>query len=385
MARRKRNEGLIRRRANGLYEVRVTDPASGKRVSIYSKDEDDAVRELGKAREAIEDGLGLGDARLTLGAYLGTWLQGVKPTVRPTTYKRYEQLVRLQIVPRAGNLRVKSLTPVHLRALYSKLQTEPRARRKKDSAPLAPRTVGHVHRVLHAALEQAARDGLIARNVASLVSPPKVPYEEMAILTPEQVKRLIATVKGDRHEAMIVLAVTSGMRLGELLGLRWADVDLDEPAVRVVRSLAPVDGKLVYQEPKTSRSRRTVTLTQTAVVSLKEHRKRQAAEELAAVGWIRNDLVFPTPIGMPQHPATFGAEWRILRDRAGLPATFRFHDLRHTCASLALAGNVPVPDVSAMLGHANPAITLSIYSHALPGSLKNAADAMDRILEAAGA
>lgn len=384
MSRRARNEGSIRRRPDGRYEVRITDPASGKRRSLFGKTEEEALARLKQAHRAIDDGFGLADGRVTLEGYLADWLTGARPKLRRTTAKRYEQLIRLQIVPHIGKVKLRALTPVHLRKLYATLQTEPRAGRRGNS-PLAPRTVGHAHRVIHAALEQAARDGLIGRNVASLVSPPKVPDAEMITLSAPQVRALLATAEGDKHEALIVLAVTSGLRQGELLGLKWADVDLDAGTLTVRRSLAPVaSGELIFQEPKTARSRRTITLTRMAIAALKAHRVRQAEERLRAIGWEPRDMVFPDAIGRPQHPSNVSLDWRALRGRAGLPASFRFHDLRHTAASLALAAGVPITTVSEMLGHKTTAITLSIYAHAVPGSQQAAADAMDAELAAGG-
>lgn len=207
----------------------------------------------------------------------------------------------------------------------------------------------------------------------------------MATLDGAQVGVLLAAAEGNRHEALIILAVTAGLRLGELLGLRWADVELTHGTVSVRRSVASVaSGELIFQEPKTPRSRRTVTLTRAATAALKAHRRRQAEERIAAIAWEPFDLVFPDAIGRPQHPSNFTATWHPLRAKAGLPATFRFHDLRHSAASLSLAAGVPITTVSEMLGHANTAITLSIYAHAVPGSQQQAADAMDAILVAAG-
>jgi integrase len=383
MPRRARNEGNIRKRPDGRYEVRITDPVSGKRRSLFARTEDEAVSRLKAAHRAIDDGSGLADGRVTVEGYFTDWLTGVRPTLRRTTAKRYEQLIRLQIVPHIGKVKLRALTPVHLRKLYATLQTEPRAGRR-GKEPLAPRTVGHAHRVIHAALEQAARDGLVGRNVASLVSPPKVPHAEITTLSSAQVRALLTAAQGDNLEALIVLAVTAGLRQGEMLGLKWADIDTDAGTLSVRRSLAPVaSGELIFQEPKTARSRRTITLTRAAISALKAHRVRQTEERLRAIGWEHGDMVFPDAIGRPQHPSNVSLDWRALRDRAGLPASFRFHDLRHTAASLALSAGVPITTVSEMLGHANTAITLAIYAHAVPGSQQAAADAMDAVLSAA--
>lgn len=254
MKRRARNEGNIRKRDDGRYEPRVVDPDTGRRRSLFAKTEAEALAKLTAARRDIDNGVGLGDARLTLETYLENWLVGVRPTVRPTTYERYESLMRCHVVPVIGKVRLRSVTPAHLRKLYADLQQERTARQRpgrKGRAPrgLGARTVGHIHRVLHAALKQAARDGLAVRNVSDLVSPPKVPHVERMTLDGEQVRRLLDAAKGSRDSALYVLTVTTGMRLGEVLGLRWADIDLDGAALHVRRSLAKVQkGVPLYQK-----------------------------------------------------------------------------------------------------------------------------------------
>ena len=390
MARRARNEGSIRKRADGRYEVRVVDPATGFRRSIFAKSETEAVRSLKRAQRDIDQGFGLGDARLTVSKYVADWLTAVKPTLRQTTYERYESIARLHIVPNLGRVKLRDLTPAHLRKLYAHLQEDregPRrpGRSKKPSGSLGPRTVGHVHRVLHTALGQAARDGLTPRNVAALVAPPKVPHREMVTLDESQVGRLLDKAEQGSDTGIFTLAVTTGMRLGELLGLRWSDVELDAGLLHVRRTLAKVvQGQPLYQEPKTPMSRRDITLSRAAVDALRNHRIRQNEGRLRAIGWEDHGLVFPDAVGRPRQGSIFNRNsWVPLRKAAALPASFRFHDLRHSAASLALASGVPPTIVSEMLGHASTAITLSIYAHAVPGSQKVAADAMDAMISRA--
>ena len=182
-----------------------------------------------------------------------------------------------------------------------------------------------------------------------------------------------------------MLAATHGLRLGELLALRWSDVDIDKATLHVRRTLARVEkGEALFQPPKTRQSNRVVTLSKTASKALKAHRARQNEQRLAAVGWEDHGLVFPDAIGRPQHASNFHrSSWRPVRDAAALAKGFTFHDLRHTAASLALANGVPVATVAEMLGHAKPSITLAIYTHAIPGSQQQAADTMDRVLAGA--
>lgn len=371
MTRRARNEGSIRRRPDGRFEARVVDPVSGRRRSLFAKTEAEVLQKLREAHRAIDLGVGLGAARMSCATWFDAWIAGHRPTVKPTTIERYEMLLRVHVTPHIGRVAVQSLTPAHLRKVYAALQ----------ESGLGPRTIGHVHRVVHNSLGQAARDGVVARNVAALVSPPRVPTSDVVSLDAAQVRRLLAEADANRLGALFVLAVTTGMREGELLGLPWAAVDLNAGTVRVQRTLVGVRrGQPLYQEPKTASARRTVTLSKTALAALKAHRVKQAEERLAAIGWLNDDLVFTNRIGGELQASHFIRDvWAPIRTAAGVPDSVTFHALRHTAASLSLAAGVPVATVSAMLGHANAGITMRIYAHAIPGTQQLAADAMDRL------
>src|SRR5215217_308213 len=221
MGKRGNSEGGISRRKDGLYMARYTvQTATGaKRKTLYGKTRREVDEKLTKAKVDRDGGLVFDADNLKLGEYLERWLaDSVRDTVRPTTFERYEQIVRLHICPVLGNTKLKNLTPAHLRGLY----------REKLDAGLSPRTVKYVHVTLHKALKQAVMDGLIPRNATDAVKPPQVRREEMRPLAPEQVKILFEAARGDRLEALYVLAVTTGLRQGELLGLKWEDVDLED-------------------------------------------------------------------------------------------------------------------------------------------------------------
>jgi integrase len=309
---------------------------------------------------------------LKLGEYLGRWLaDSVRDTVRPTTFERYEQIVRLHIRPVLGKVKLKNLTSAHVRGLY----------REKLDAGLSPRTVQYVHVTLHKALKQAIADGLIQRNAIEAVKPPQVRREEMRPLNAEQVKVLFEAAKSDRLEALYILAVTTGLRQGELLGLKWDDIDLEVGTLQVRRTLTTAKGGLVLSAPKTKGSRRTVRLSQTALEALRSHLERQLGE-IDQVGdlWRENGLIFASESGellSRQHVTAH--RFKPLLKRAGLPE-IRFHDLRHTCATLLLSKNVNPKVVSEMLGHASIAITLDTYSHVLPTMQESAAKAMEDAL-----
>ena len=264
------------------------------------------------------------------------------------------------VIPALGNVKLAKLTPAHLQGFY----------RTKLDAGLSPRTVQYLHVVLHRALKQALRWSFVTRNVAEAVDPPKVHKKEVTPLSPEQTRVFLkaASEAGDRLEALYVLAIHTGMRQGELLALKWEDVDLDAGVLRV-------------KGTKTARSRRTVKLSETALKALGSHLTRQLGE-IDRVGsmWRENGLVFATAIGTPlnRHNLT-QRSFKPLLDRAGLPR-IRFHDLRHTCATILLSQGVHAKFVQELLGHATIAITLDTYSHVLPGMGGATAEAMDKAM-----
>jgi integrase len=307
---------------------------------------------------------------MTVGAYLDSWLNdSVRGHVRPSTFYRHESVVRLHIRPALGRLKLAGLNPAHVQALY----------RAKLDERLSPTTVHRIHEVLHAALKQAARWELAPRNVceAVSVSVPRRRRPDIRPLNPGQARAFLKAAEGDRYEAFFVLALTAGLRLGELRGLCWDAVDLKSGLLQVRRTLVRAGNRLVFGEPKTARGR-VVALTPRAVEGLKAHRSRQQAAGL----YDADGLVFRSPrADKPvDHRHLTYRYFRPILERAGLPR-IRLHDLRHSCATLLLAGNVNPKIVQELLGHANIAITLDTYSHILPGMMAPAVDAMEDVLD----
>jgi integrase len=374
LGKRGNGEGGISRRKDGLYMARYTiqTPTGSKRKTLYGKTRREVDEKLTKAKADRDGGLVFDADNLKLGEYLERWLvDSVRDTVRPTTFERYEQMVRLHIRPVLGKVKLKNLTPAHVRGLY----------REKLDAGLSPRSVQYVHVTLHKALKQAIADGLIPRNVTEAVKPQQVSREEMRPLTAEQVKVLFEAARGDRLEALYVLAVTTGLRQGELLGLKWDDIDLEVGTLQVRRTLTTAKGGPVLSAPKTKGSRRTVKLSPTALEALRSHLARQL-EEIDRVGslWREKGLIFAAEVGEPlRRQYVTARRFKPLLRRAGLPE-IRFHDLRHTCATLLLSENVNPKVVSEMLGHATIAMTLDTYSHVLPTMQESAAKAMEDAL-----
>jgi len=267
-------------------------------------------------------------------------------------------------------VRLKALTPVHVQGLYREMQER----------GLSARTVEYTHAVLHRALKQAVRWSMVPRNVCDAVDVPQVRREEMHPLTPEQARRFLDAARGERLEALYVVAVHAGLRPGELLALGWEDVDLDRGVLHVHRALS--DGE--FTTPKTKRSRRRIDLSAGSIAALKKHRMRQLEERIARAGlWQDHGLVFPSSVGTPLSHRNVVRSFKAVLRRAGLPAAIRLYDRRHTCATLLLCRNVHPKYVQELLGHASIAQTLDTYSHVLPGMNGGIGDAIDEVLREA--
>jgi integrase len=374
--RRGHGEGSIFRRDDGLW-VAVVDlgrvNGRRRRKALYGKTRREVQQKLVPAQRARQQGLPQTSERQTVAMFLKEWLGTVRLELRATTFRRYEENVRIHAIPALGALSLAQLSPQHLRTLYA----------DRIAAGLAPASVGHLHAVLHKALRQAERDGIIPRNVAALVTPPRSPHKTMQTLSPEQVRTLLDATLGDRLEALYVLATTSGMRQGELLALRWRDLDLDARTISVQATLQWTPDGYALAEPKTARSRRQIVLAEVAIAALRRHRIRQL-EERMAVGatWRDLDLVFTNEIGGPMDaPNLLRRRFYPLLKRAGLPR-IRFHDLRHTAATLMLGLGEHPKVVSEMLGHSQIAVTLDLYSHVTPTMQRGAVRALDGLLAA---
>lgn len=369
--RRGHNEGSIYRRKDGRWAAAITLPG-GRRKYLYARSRQEAVRKLHEALRAQEEGMPLERGRATVGSWLQRWLEEVaRPRLCPSTYRSYSDIVRLHLVPSLGGLRLSRLTPMDVQALLN----------RKLEAGLSPRRVQYVHAVLRASLEDAMRFGLVARNVAWLVSPPRAERPPVRPLGLQEARALVQAARGHRLGALFVLALATGLRLGELLGLRWEDVDLEGGTVTVCRTLQRVGGELVWGEPKSARSRRTVPVPAPALEALREHRRRQLEERLAlGEAWADPGLVFATSIGTPLDPRGVGRLLGRLLERAGVRQA-RFHDLRHTAASFLLALGVHPRVAMETLGHSQVSLTMDTYSHVTAALQREAAERLGELLE----
>jgi len=371
MGKRGNGEGSITRRKDGLYMARYTvETATGaKRKTLYAKTRKEASERLTEALAQARKGITANAGALMVGTFIERWIEdSVRGSVRRSTYQRDESLCRVHITTALGKKKLKTLSAADVQRFY---------RAKLDSG-LSSATVHKLHVLLHKALKQAERWGLIARNVADDVDPPKVHKEEVRPLTNAQARKLLNTVKGDRLEALYVVALQSALRQGELLALRWEDVDLEARTLQVRRTVTRDGGKLTVGSTKTAKGRRTVKLTQGATEALQGHLERQLVEiDKAGDKWQENGLVFCTGKGTLINPTNLRKRsFAPLLQRAGLP-TITFHQLRHTAATILLLNNVNPKVVSELLGHATIAITLDTYSHVLPNMQHSVVAAME--------
>ena len=373
MGRRGNNEGSISKRKDGRYMGRYTVHTAGgpKQRAVYGKTRAEVAEKLTKAMADRDGGLVYDAGKLTVGEYLDRWLaDSVKDTVRQRTYEGYAHIAERHIAPSLGRMKLKALTTAHVRGLY---------RERLDSG-LSPRTVRYIHTTLNKALRQAVNDSLLPRNAAASVKPPKARTKEIRPLDRDQVRTFLETVSGHRLQALYIVAVTAGLREGELLGLKWEDVDLEAGKLQVRRTLSEARSGRIFEATKSGKGR-SINLTRKAIEALKSHRKRLLEEKLGLGSlWQENGLVFPSKVGTPLSGRNLNRAYKRHLQRAGLSTTFRFHDLRHTCATLLLRQGVHVKFVQELLGHGDIAITLNVYSHVLPDMGDTAAGAMDDAL-----
>jgi integrase len=358
---RKKNGKLV----DGWVAEISLGPGAG-RETFYAKKRGDVQEWLTAKLREKQLGLSRTGKRITTGQALTQWLaQVAKPRVRPATFERYSGLVNQHLIPSIGAVPLEKLTPRHVQTMLN----------AKAAEGMAPRSVHHLRAVLRTALNQAMRWGDVPRNVAALTDSPRVEAHAITFLDAGQAGQLLTAARGDRLEALYAVALALGLRQGEALRLRWQDVDLEARQLHVRHALQRIDHLLQLVEPKTTRSRRTITMPATVVNALREHQRRQLKEQMRIDG----GFVFAHPDGSPLDGSVVTHQFQRLLKRGGLPR-LRFHDLRHSCASLLLAQGVSARMVMETLGHSNISTTMDIYSHVMPSLRQEAADAMDRAL-----
>ena len=369
--RRGYGEGSIYQKNDGRWVAALVLPGRQRRY-FYGESREEARRKLNQAIKAIDTGTYTDSRGRRLGEFLDQWLEEVvKPSVRQWTFAGYEVHIRLHIKPTLGAIPLNQLTALDVQRWMN----------RKAGDGLSAKSIRYMRGTLRAALNQAVRWGMISRNVAMLVEPPRGPQYEIRPFDPEEARRFLAAIRGDRLEALYSVALALGLRQGEALGLQWRDVDPDRGLIRVVHQLQRVDSKLTLVSLKTDKSRRTLQLPASTLRGLRQHRSRQTAErEQLGDGWHDRDLVFTTPDGRPLEGSTVTRMFHRHLDEAGLPQR-RFHDLRHSCATLLLVQGVSPRVVMEVLGHSDVGMTLNTYSHVVPQLRRDAADRMEEILD----
>jgi integrase len=365
--------------------ISVVDPATGRRRRRWigkSRTRGEAERVLTAALKDLDEGILTFPAKITVRGYLlgdGSstnpgWVASMRSRVRDTTWASYQANLTLHVVPVVGGLKLQALTPVHLNSLYGELMR----------GNLSPRTVRYIHAIMHKALAEAVDAGILHSNPATRAKPPRPERPSIAVLNPEEMARLLRAAHGTPWEGPLTVSVGTGLRRGELLGLHWADVDLERGRLRVVSSLVRGPDGPLLAPPKTPRGRRPVALPPFVVTVLKAYKGRQTERRLASgPDWQDQDLVFDRGDGGPFDPDSFTHAFRKLSRTAGIPQA-RLHDLRHAFATMLLGKGVHPAIASAILGHASPGFTMRTYQHVVEGMESQAAAAIEELFVEVG-
>jgi len=364
--RRGHGEGSwFKRTINGTEMwVRVITLPNGKKKTFYGSGKNAKEKARHKELEflkALEGGV-VESRNITMDKHLTSWLDSAQGRLRPKTYARYKQIVDDYLIPDLGYIPLLKLQPQHVQNLLNK---------QKD---LKPASISYIRAVLRSSLSQAVKWGMVTRNVAALVDVPTIMREQTNVLNIEQARRFLSAAEGKQFKALFTVTLSTGLRLGEALGLTWDNVDLENGVIRVRQAIQRLDGAFHVVDVKTVKGQRDILLFPEVLEELRRH--KEIVDLLRTrKRWQENNLVFPSSVGTPIWERNIRRELRQIELEANLPH-IRFHDLRHSCATILLAMGIPARTIMEILGHSNISTTMNIYSHVLDSMKQDAANAM---------
>jgi integrase len=363
MARRGKNEGSIYKRNNDSWRAQVS--INGERLSHTAETRAECNDWLRRTMDLVDQGMTFQSRNLSLQEYLQDWFRVKKTTIKTKTAYDYERNINKYLIPNLGNIKLKDLTTYQVTRFYAKL----------TDLEKGSRTVHYAHSILRSALQDAVRAGIIGRNPCIGAMLPRRNQKEMQVLTESQVTLFLITAENSRYKALYHLAITTGMRYSELVGLKWSDIDWEKSTIKVQRQLQYLPHKgFQFTEPKTHSGIRTIMLGETTLKILREHQRIYA--HLDRTG---EKLIFINGIGTQIYFKRFYKDFKRVLHNAGLPE-IRFHDLRHTAATLMISNGIPVLIVSKILGHSKPSVTMNIYAHASVEMQSEAAKLMENLV-----
>jgi integrase len=366
--RRGRKEGSIWKQS-GFWRAAIS--LDGHRMTRSFKTKEECKAWIREVQNQIDEGLTFNTTQVSLSEFMEKWLSVHASRLRRKTGPQYQQITRDYILPYLGKYKLKDLRLDHIESVYRSLL-------KKG---VGSRTVRYAHSILHRCLNDAQKRGLLGYNPAHGAVIPRAEHHEMYFLDEDQVMRFLLATKESRYEALYHLAVKTGMRQGELLGLKWSDLDWKKGILRVQRQLQRINNQgLLFSQPKTKTGNRSIQLGEQTLQTLRTHLEKQRLEQaFANQNWRDEGLIFATPIATPTDPRNLIRDYKRVLRIAGL-REIRFHDLRHTAASLMLNNGVPILVVSKILGHSKASTTLDIYGHLISVMQEGAARMMDELI-----
>ena len=395
---RANNEGSITKRSDGRYmgQISLTDPITGKRKrkTLYGKSQKEVLEKINMLKYQLQTGVYTGESDITVGKWMITWLKEYKQnSLKKGTYTNYNTYINNHIIPNLGKIKLQDLRADQIQSFYNHLLKNGRKNPSVgEDKGLSPTTIKRIHILINSALKQAMKNGLITKNAASAVSLPKQIKHEIQPLSREEIQRLLKVAREDRLYAAFLLECGTGLRRGELVGLKWEDINFDNKTLQVKRSLviqydinAKAEGRkatyLEYETPKTEKSKRVVSIPENIITELKAHKIRQNEEKLKVGEYYNNEgLVFCNIDGSKLHPATLVYSFKRMLKVASIKDA-RFHDLRHSVATLLLEMNEHPKVVQELLGHSTITTTLDIYSHVSMEKKEQAAAKLNTIFK----